>query len=90
MTWFTVAKLVDMGQPAPVTIAGRVLLLAYGFFILILVNLYTAQTAALVTTTRLNSAIDGKGDLPGKAVGTWTPYVDNLKKYNIAATPLKW
>ena len=40
--------------------------------ILILVTLYTANTAANITATRLQVPISGIADLPGKAVGTWT------------------
>jgi hypothetical protein len=49
LTWETFAKLVDMGDPRPSSTAARAVMFAYGFLLLICVNLYTATMAAKVS-----------------------------------------
>ncbi len=39
--WSTFGRMVEMGQPKSVSLAGRLLLVAYGLLILIMVNLFT-------------------------------------------------
>ncbi len=46
--------------------------------------------AMQVTAVRLISQVSSRADLVGKAVGTWTPYVPTLLKYQTAAVGLPW
>lgn len=55
----------------PGTWGARVLVLAYGFLIVIMVHLYTATLASRLTQQRLANNIQSKADLPGKPVQTW-------------------
>ncbi len=48
LTWETFAKLVDLGDPRPSSAPARAVIFAYGFLLLICVNLYTATMAAKV------------------------------------------
>lgn len=58
--YYTMAKFVDMGNPEPLTLSGRLVAMAYGFMIIIMMNLYTANTAAAITTRNLNTRINSK------------------------------
>lgn len=51
--------------------AGNLIIMIFAFMMLILVTLYTANTAANLTATRLSTNIRSVEDLPGKRVGTW-------------------
>lgn len=46
--------------------------------------------ASIVTTMRLSSSINGRGDLAGKAVGVWEGYSHLLDNTEIRAVPLPW
>ena len=52
--------------------------------------MYTANLTANLTLDQIKSDIHGLADLPGKAVGSWSGYADDLKAHNIAITPFKW
>lgn len=51
---------------------------------------YSASLTANLTVSRVKGGVTGIADLPGKAVGTWDPYVDQLKQYNVFSTPYAW
>lgn len=71
------------------SVAAKVAALCFGFVFLILVNSYTANLAALLTVTRINTEVKSIADLQGRAVGTNPIYIDRLRlKYGIYATPL--
>jgi hypothetical protein len=86
------AKMVEVHTHVgdPMTWASRVLTLAYGFLVLIMVHLYTATSASQLTKLRLSNDVKSKADLPGKAVETWDEYVGLLRKYSIDSTGLPW
>jgi hypothetical protein len=42
-----------------------------GLFIIIVIAIYTAGTAARLTAAQLTGGIRGRDDLKGRAVGTW-------------------
>lgn len=74
----------------PKSWATRLIMLAYAFLVLIVVNLYTASSAAYLTQQKLDNSISSKADLPGKSVETWTNYVSLVQKYSINAVGLRW
>ncbi len=43
-----------------------------------------------MTATKLNNSINGRSDLPGRAVGTWSGYHLMLAKYQIPSTSYEW
>ena len=47
-------------------------------------------TAAFLTTQQLTGATSTRADLAGRAVGTWTKYVDRLAKEGIPAVGMRW
>lgn len=57
---------------------------------LVIVTVYTANTTANITATRLESTIRGVEDLPGKAVGTWEDYLPDMKKLGVTAKGFPW
>jgi len=73
-----------------VTFGSNLVILSYGFLMLVLVTLFTANTTANIMVTRLASPIRSVRDLPGKSVVTFNGYVDNLKKYGVAAVGMPW
>jgi len=52
--------------------------------------MYGGATAAILTTQQLTGTVKSKGDLLGKAVGTWTGYVDKLAKEDIPTIGMRW
>jgi ABC-type amino acid transport substrate-binding protein len=59
--------------------------------VLIVFILYLGNTAASLTTLRLDTgSISSLADLRGKAVGTWTDYADDTLRYGITATSFPW
>ncbi|KAI8474114.1 MAG: hypothetical protein J3K34DRAFT_495859 [Monoraphidium minutum] len=91
-SWYSWAQMMHIhshtGDPA--TWGARVLMLAYGFLIVIMVHLYTATLASRLTQQRLANDINSKADLPGKPVQTWESYQGLLRKYSIDAAGLPW
>lgn len=70
--------------------AVNLIIVIYGFMLLVLVTLYTANTTANITATRLRSNIRSLADLPDKRVVTWTDYVGQLRRYSINAYGFPW
>ncbi|GBF93621.1 hypothetical protein Rsub_06343 [Raphidocelis subcapitata] len=91
-SWYSWSQMMHIhahiGDPA--TWGSRVLVLAYGFLIVILVHLYTATLASRLTAQRLANDVKSKADLPGKPVETWESYQGLLRKYSIDAAGLPW
>lgn len=50
----------------------------------------SGTTAAIMTTRSLTEGINSRADLAGKAVGTWTDYLEKLAKDGIPAIGYKW
>jgi hypothetical protein len=59
---------------------------------LIMVAIFTANTSANLTASRLSSRITGVQDLPGKRVGTWDDleYLGDLARRGVQARGLPW
>lgn len=72
-------------QADPRSWASRCVVLVYGFLVLIMVNLYTASSATLMTTTHLSSSINNVHDLAGLKVQTWDQYAPMLARHNVLA-----
>ena len=62
------------------------------FILLVLVAIYTANTAANITTFRLSSSIASLSDLQNgnKVVGTWTGYQAELARRGVKTLGLPW
>jgi ABC-type amino acid transport substrate-binding protein len=60
---------VGYGDKAPITLAGRLLGMAWMFVALILTAVFTAQLTAGLTATSINSPVQTLGDLPRVRVG---------------------
>eukprot|EP00879_Flechtneria_rotunda_P013528 GHRR01014126.1.p1 GENE.GHRR01014126.1~~GHRR01014126.1.p1 ORF type:complete len:354 (+),score=77.98 GHRR01014126.1:511-1572(+) len=92
-TWYSLAKLMHVvshvGDPA--TDASRILVLGYGFLVLVMVSMYTASSASSITAERLAHPVHSMKDLKGRSVITWDAYVAKLKyRHGITATGHKW
>ncbi|XP_075241734.1 uncharacterized protein LOC142336706 [Convolutriloba macropyga] len=62
--WFTLASLMQQGcDVTPNTISGRIIGTFWWFFTLIIIATYTANLAAFLTVTRMDSPIEGLTDL---------------------------
>ena len=70
--WFALASLMQQGGDAtPLCISGRILGTFWWFFTLIIIATYTANLAAFLTVTRMETPIES---LEGLADQTRTPY----------------
>eukprot|EP00887_Chlorella_sp_A99_P003118 scaffold9.g3118.t1 len=75
--------LMEWGSEPPAR--DEVAALCFGFVFLILVNSYTANLAALLTVTRINTEVKSIADLQGRAVGTNPIYIDRRSDLRRAA-----
>ncbi|XP_064637825.1 glutamate receptor ionotropic, kainate 2-like isoform X1 [Lineus longissimus] len=65
--WFSYGALVQAGtETLPRTLCGRILTSSWWFFSLILISSYTANLAAFLTVSKINSPIKGVTDLVGQ------------------------
>jgi len=63
--------------------------ITFAFMALIIINTYTANLAAVLTVSQINSQIRSINDLKGKAVSTNGIYQDRLRvRYGIVSTEL--
>lgn len=72
--------------------AGNLIIIVFSFSMLILVTLYTANTAANLTATRLTSTIRSVEDLPGKVVATYDDpvYMSDMTRRGIIPKGYPW
>lgn len=61
-----------------------------GLLVLIMIQLYTANTSANLTTQQIKSQINSKDDLKDKTVVTWQDFTDSLRTYGINAVGVPW
>ncbi|KAF6257204.1 ligand-gated ion channel-domain-containing protein [Scenedesmus sp. NREL 46B-D3] len=92
-SWYSLSRLVHVlshvGDPS--ADASRILMLGYGFLVLVMVSMYTATSASRITAEKLVHPVHGKKDLPGREVWTWSRYTTNLLDHHgIAATGRDW
>jgi ABC-type amino acid transport substrate-binding protein len=88
--WDALLRPTQVRDQRPLSFASNFIVLAFAFMMLVVVTVYTANTTANITTTRLQSAIRGLQDLPGKKVGTWSQYRPELSKYGVIPIPFPW
>ncbi|WIA18264.1 hypothetical protein OEZ85_009732 [Tetradesmus obliquus] len=91
-SWYTTAKLVQntvqVGDPH--TWASKVLVLGYAALTVVMVHLFTASTAGIMTAKNLANDIKGVDDLAGKTVQTWEGYMTSLRDTSYDAVGLPW
>ncbi|KAI8472842.1 MAG: hypothetical protein J3K34DRAFT_197330 [Monoraphidium minutum] len=86
----SVLRLPDIGDaPSVASFPARIVLFAYGLLLLIILAIYTANSAAQLTAA-LVSDIGSLEDLRGVSVGVWDEYAPKMASIGIAATPLPW
>lgn len=88
--WDALLRPTQVRDQRPLSFASNFIVLAFAFMMLVIVTVYTANTTANITATRLQSTIRGVQDLPGKVVGTWTDFVPDLAKLGVTALGLPW
>lgn len=88
--WDTVGRPVQMRDYRLSSLPANILALTWSFSVFILMAMYTANLTANLTLSQIKNDIRGLADLPGKAVGSWEGYADDLKRYNLAIYPLPW
>ena len=72
------------------SLPAQIVLWGWGLLTIIILSMYGGATAAILTTQQLTGTVKSKGDLLGKAVGTWTGYVDKLAKEDIPTIGMRW
>ncbi|CAD7704733.1 unnamed protein product [Ostreobium quekettii] len=85
-TYDSLAALVNFGHYEVHSAAARVVVMAYGFLVLIIINTYVANLAAFLTITQVDSSINGLDDLtnlPGKRVVSIEVYKERLQRQGI-------
>lgn len=89
--WKVIAHpFVGGGDDITVTFPSYIVIIAFGFLILIMTSLFTANLAADLTTSRLRHTINSVLDLPGVSVATFPDYIDILATHGVAAAQLPW
>ncbi|CAD7704128.1 unnamed protein product [Ostreobium quekettii] len=85
-TYHSFAALLNFGHFRVRSTAARVVVLAYAFTVLIIINTYVANLAAFLTITQVDTLINDLGDLsdlPAKRVATVQVYEERLKGLGI-------
>ena len=88
--WEALGRPMQTRDAVSLSVPANIVILLFAFLCLVLVIVYTSYTTANITTARLQSAITGYQDPPGKRVGTWTEYSAQLRKYGITAQGFPW
>ncbi|KAL6749832.1 hypothetical protein V8C86DRAFT_2832108 [Haematococcus lacustris] len=70
---------------------ARIIILGWGFMILILINIYIAVLASQLTVNSINMNINGINDLISKPLGIFEADLTAFKRFNLAfLVPLPW
>lgn len=72
------------------TWANRLLAVTYGFLLVVIIALYTANTAAQVAITTVTVQVKSLDDLKGKAVGTSAEIAPALRDVGLAPSVFPW
>lgn len=88
--WESMVRPTQARDQEALSVAANVVIFFFAFQCLVLVTIYTANTTANITATRLKTQINGLEDLPGKRVGTWEDYTTELTRYGIVASAYPW
>lgn len=72
-----------------VSLGAKIAAASFAFLALLVVNTYTANLAAVLTVSAINSQIHDINDLRGKSVATYDTYIPRLRQHSgIFASPL--
>lgn len=82
----SVAMILNFGNFVVKSVEGRLVVIGYGFLVLILVNTYVANLTAFLTLSHIKSSIKEIKDLPGKKVASGGGYVRALRGRGILAS----
>ena len=88
--WDTLGRPVQMRDYRLASFPANLTAIFWSFLVFILMVIYSANLTANLTIKQFKNDIHGLQDLPGKAVGSWVGYQDELKKYNIASMGMPW
>ena len=88
--WDTVGRPVQMRDYRLHSVPANVTAYVWSFLAFIVMVLYGANLTSNLTVNQIKNDIHSVKDLPGKAVVTWTGFVDTLKDYNVAGTGYPW
>ena len=88
--WDTMGRPVQMTDYRLSSFPANLTGVIWSFCVFILMVMYSANLTANLTINQFKTDVKGLADLPGKAVGSWTGYQDELLKYNIATMGLPW
>lgn len=89
--WDTIGRPVQMRDYRLSSIAANITGLVWSFVVFILMALYSANLTANLTVSQLTNTIRDVGDLPGRAVASWSGYEDSLRdKYKVQIIPYPW
>lgn len=75
----SVAMILNFGSFAVKSVEGRLVVIGYGFLVLILVNTYVANLTAFLTLAHIKSSIRDLSDLPGKQIASGGKYSRSLR-----------
>lgn len=81
--WDSLVTLLNFGNFTVQSQEARIIVVGYGFLVLILINTYVANLAAFLTITNIESSIKSVSDLLGKRVLAGGVYEKRLRKQNI-------
>lgn len=81
--WDSLVTLLNFGNFTVQSQEARIIVVGYGFLVLILINTYVANLAAFLTITNIESSIKSISDLLGKRVMAGGVYENRLRKQNI-------
>ena len=88
--WDTIGRPVQMRDYRLSSMPANTLAITWSFAVYILMAMYTANLTANLTLSQIKNDIHGLRDLPGKAVGSWSDYAADMRKYNLAITGFPW
>eukprot|EP00892_Ulva_mutabilis_P006137 jgi/Ulvmu1/3896/UM018_0117.1 len=90
--WHSVSHTLSIDVFHVRSMPARIITAAYAFLVLILTNTYTANLAAFLTVTQLDTPMSNVADLRGKTVATVEPYLERLYRNHhiIASTSDGW
>lgn len=82
-TWDSASALVNFGSFQVRSTEARIVVMGYGFLVLIIINTYVANLAAFLTVTQVDISISDVEDLLGEEVVSVEPYKAQLKRLGI-------
>jgi len=88
-TYDTTGLMLGLSGPEGASVASKVVIMGYGLLVVLMLALFTANTAAQVTTSFLTTTVSSPEQLVGKTVATWRLFYDRLvDNYGYSANDL--